>query len=57
MSQIDQSKSLLSIFCLFSGEGHSMSTHTPLLLKFGMFVGLDKKMYHTKFQVSNSNSF
>ena len=29
----------------------------PILLKFGMFVGLDEKMSHTKFQVSKSNSF
>ena len=30
---------------------------SPILLKFGMFVGLDEKMSHTKFQVSKSNSF
>ena len=29
----------------------------PTLLKFGMFVGLDEKMSHTKFQVSKSNNF
>ena len=28
-----------------------------ILLKFGMFVGLDEKMSHTEFQVSKSNSF
>ena len=30
---------------------------SPILLKFGMFVGLNEKMSHTKFQVSKSNSF
>ena len=30
---------------------------SPILLKFGMFVGLDEKMSHTKFQVSKSNNF
>ena len=30
---------------------------SPILLKFGMFVGLDEKMSHTKFQFSKSNSF
>ena len=30
---------------------------SPILLKFGMFVGLDEKMSHTKFQVSKSNSY
>ena len=30
---------------------------SPISLKFGMFVGLDDKMSHTKFQVSKSNSF
>ena len=29
----------------------------PILLKFGMFVGLDEKMSHTEFQVSKLNSF
>ena len=28
-----------------------------ILLKFGMFVDLDEKMSHTKFQVSKLNSF
>ena len=30
---------------------------SPILLKFDMFVGLDEKISHTKFQVSKSNSF
>ena len=30
---------------------------SPILLKFGMFVGLDKKISHTKVQFSKSNSF
>ena len=30
---------------------------SPILLKFGMFVVLDEKMSHTKFQVSKSTSF
>ena len=30
---------------------------SPILLKFGMFVDLDEKMSHTKFQVFKSNSF
>ena len=30
---------------------------SPILLKFGMFLGVDRKMSQTKFQVSKSNSF
>ena len=30
---------------------------SPILLKFGMFVDLDEKMFHNEFQVFNSNSF
>ena len=30
---------------------------SPILKKFVMFVGLDEKMSHTKFQISKSNSF
>ena len=43
--------------------GHFMSSHTPILpnisdfAEIWLFVGLNEKMSHTKFQVSNLNSF
>ena len=45
------------ILCQLTPFSAFFSRPSPILLKFGMFVGLDEKMSDTKFQVSKSNSF
>ena len=45
------------ILCQLTPFSAFFGRPSPIFLKFGMIVGLDEKMFHTKFQVSKLNSF